>query len=209
MPSLLDSLFPRRRDIQSLTADDLRKHLVTLNNEEKRLESELIRLRDDQARVVEEYARVKALGDARHIRFLGRRFEEILALSTHLDRRHAYISRQARVINSIALLKDSEAFAERLGNTDLAAWQTYVEEASVKAELQVERLETLQQTLDDAVNQQEIGREDDLPNALAELDRLAEQHMAAKHGDETLIDAAIAKVDQALNLASSANEAKS
>ncbi len=153
---LLGGMFSRKKTIKSVTADDLHKERIGLENEERRLVKELDRLRKDDGQLISEYAAAGNSGDKHQKKILARRIQELRSQMGAVDQRHGFLTKQMRVVNGLTVIKENDAFFERLGansklnNMDLVELQQYVEQATIDGELTNEKLETLVSTMNEA-----------------------------------------------------------
>lgn len=203
--NFIQSLFGRRKTIQSIAGEDLRRERLGLDNEERRLKKDVDRVRDDDRRLLAEYAEARKSNNASQLKFIARKIEELRDQMKSFDHRHAFLSKQMRILNGIILLKENESFLKRVGSSalsmDLTELQMYVEEATSNGELTQERLDNLLQTMSDSTGQANASEDRSLEGFMRDLDAEVE------HGGSMIeaagpsageLDSALASIDREL-----------
>lgn len=212
--NFIQSLLGRRKTIQGVSGEDLRRERLGLDNEERRLKKDIDRIRDDDRRLMAEYVEAKKVSDAPQMKFVARKVEELRDHAKSLDQRHAFLTKQMRILNGLILLKENESFLKRVGSTalsmDLTELQLFVEEATSDGELTQERLDTLLQTMSDSSGHAGAGQDRELEGFMHDLD--AEVERAGLLADAVgpsagELDSALASIDR--ELASAARAAPS
>lgn len=201
----ITDLFTRRKTIKTIKAEDLRKERIGLENEERRLEKDLGRMRGDEQRLRAEYAVATEAKDTHQRRVLARRLQDVGKQMGNLDQRHAILLKQMTVVSGLAQIKDNEAFFERIGASsainrmDIVELQQYVEQASLDGELNNERLAQLVESMDQA-NSALSGGDEALDDFMADLDAQieADPTVGVDLADDRALDDAIDALDRQL-----------
>lgn len=203
--NFIQSLFGRRKTIQSIASEDLRRERLGLDNEERRLKKDIDRVRDDDRRLLAEYAEARKSNNASQLKFIARKIEELRDQMKSFDHRHAFLSKQMRILNGIILLKENESFLKRVGSTalsmDLTELQMYVEEATSSGELTQERLDNLLQTMSDSTGQANASEDRSLEGFMRDLDAEVERDgsmVEAAGPSAGELDSALASIDREL-----------
>lgn len=207
---IFEELFAKKKTIRSVTADDLRKERIGLENEERRLLKDVELRQKDDDQLLSEYAAASQSGNDRQKRLLARRIQEVRNQMSTLDQRHGFLSKQMRVVNGLLTIKENEAFLVRLGansklaQMDLTELQRYVEQATVDGELSNEKLESLVATMNEAG--ESFARSEanaGLDELMKDLDQTVQARVPANAQAQKLdsapgLDQAISALDQEL-----------
>lgn len=201
---LMQSLFGRKKTIQAVSGEDLRRERLGLDNEERRLKKDIDRVREDDRRLLAEYAAAKKSNDSPQLKFIARKIEELRDQGKSLDHRHAFLTKQMRILNGLILIKENEAFLRRVGSTalnmDLTELQMYVEEATSSGELTQERLDMLLQTMNDSSGHASAGQDKALDDFMRDLDaEVSGGDVEAPGLGNGELDAALASIDRELS----------
>jgi len=203
----ISNLFSSRpKTFEDVKVEDLQKERIHLENEERRLIKEMTRMQENDRQLLSEYAAAKAANDPTQQKILGRKLQELRHQIKSQDQRHGVLTKHKRMVSNLLVLKDNQAFFERLGansilnKMDLVELQSYVEQAAADGELNNEKLETLIATMDEtnATLSQSLG-DDNLDDFLADLDgEIEEQGLVAENSisDEEL-EAALNTLEKA------------
>lgn len=164
---LLDS-FKRwlggRKTLAKVTADDLRRDRVRLEQAQKQLFAEIDAL---ESRKKSLFDRGVGERNPRQQTLLARRVKQVSGEIKAKDRTLQMVSRQLGVVAGLTSLKENEAAVAELGlsgaigTMDLGELRKYVEKATVKGEFQMERFAEMLNVLDSAEDLISGGEEDE------------------------------------------------
>lgn len=203
--NFIQKLFSRHKTIQSIAGEDLRRERLGLDNEERRLKKDIDRVREEDRRMLAEYAEAKKANDAPQMKFIARKIEELRDQTKSVDHRHAFLTKQMRILNGLIMLKENESFLKRVGSTalsmDITELQMYVEEATSSGELTQERLDSLLQTMSDSSGHASAGEDRSLEGFMRDLDAEVEHKDLAQEASGPSVgelDSALASIDREL-----------
>ncbi len=155
--------------------------------------------------MLEEYAAAQRVRDSHQARFVARKLQEVREQAKALDVRHAFLTKQMRMVNGLILIKENDRFFaanSRLADMDLADLQMYVEEATSEGELTQDRVDTLLQTMDDVTSQSNAAGGSSLSDFMAGLDVEADRAGLAQENNVSTqaLDHALTAVDRELSV---------
>jgi len=173
----VSNLFSRKKTIQNIKADELRREEIGLQNEERRIEKDINRLRADEQQIISEYTAANANNDQDRKKFLARKIQEFRSKKASYDKRHDTLSKQKRMISGLILIKENTEFLARINGSskinsmDMVEIQAFVEQATLDGDLTNDKLENLVKAMDDSSNDYATNEVDsELGDLMAELD---------------------------------------
>lgn len=194
-------------NLQQLDTDSLRKERIRLDNEERRLNKLVINTQRKRTNTLNNYHAARENGENHQAKLVARQLKNIDDELRGLDLRHDALNKQQRMTNGLMVLKENEAFITRIAGSsqlnkmNIVELQSWVEHATEKGELSMERLEQMIGTMD--TNFEESGTSNDvsLDDYMAALDNELPASIANKgspfSGDS--IDESLAKADEKIS----------
>lgn len=147
--AILDSIknmFDRKRSIEDLSFDELRKEKIRLEQEEGKL---VRRVEDLEEQKQQLFLKGKDESSHRQKRIMATKIKELDVQGKNLDKSLRLISRQLRIINGFIQIKENEQLLEKAGvfdfisDIDLSTLQRYVEEASIEGAFQLDKFQEI------------------------------------------------------------------
>lgn len=176
----VSNLFSRKKNIQNIKADELRREEIGLQNEERRIEKDINRLRAEEQQIISEYSSAKANNDEDRKVRLARKIQEFRSKRASYDKRHDTLSKQKRMISGLILIKENTEFLARitgsskLNSMDMVEIQAFVEQETLDGDLTNDKLANLVKAMDDSSNDYATNEVDsELGDLMAELDATA------------------------------------
>lgn len=145
-------LLDRKRSIEDLDVDELRKEKIRLEQEERKIVREVEELEE---RKQELFQQGKDETSDRQRRILATKIKELDVQGKNLDKNLQFIARQLRIVNGFMQIKENQRLLEKAGvssvisTVDLPTLQHFVEEASVEGAFQMDKFQEILQTLED------------------------------------------------------------
>lgn len=145
-------LLDRKRSIEDLDVDELRKEKIRLEQEERKIVREVEELEE---RKQELFQQGKDETSDRQRRILATKIKELDVQGKNLDKNLQFIARQLRIVNGFMQIKENQRLLEKAGvssvisTVDLPTLQHFVEEASVEGAFQMDKFKEILQTLED------------------------------------------------------------
>jgi len=140
-------------NLNDLKLDDLRREKIRLEQEERKMLSELRTTEDQKRKLFEEGVRNPS---EREQRAVARRIKEIDLQAQSMDRMLQAVSKQMRIINGLIQVKErARVMAESgissiLKDIDLQDLIIYIDKASVDGEFHMDKFDELLRTLEQA-----------------------------------------------------------
>lgn len=206
---LLDGLFgKKKRTLKDLALDDLARERITLQQEQRKLDTEAQRLITDEGQLKAEYAEAD---NQTQKRIVARKIQDSRMRQKANDTKSSHCHKMLQTVNNFLLIKENMAFFERMGvasmlvNMDMAEIEKFVTDATIEGSLQQEKLATMLQQVSDGVEQiTQTSGDVALDDLMSELDgEVARRSQTAAPADAGLadvmneLDAAISKGAQA------------
>ncbi|HIO93134.1 MAG TPA: hypothetical protein EYG68_09890 [Leucothrix mucor] len=195
--------------IQQLSSSNLRKERIRLDNEERRLNKQVLNAQSKRQKLLNEYHGCRECSENHQAKLIARSLQNIDDEVRGLDLRHDALNKQQRVNNGLVVLKENESFVTRVsGNSQLNSMnivelQTWVEQATEKGELSMERLEQMIGTMDDnfiaSGSQQDSSLDDFMASLDNEMPATTVKSTAKSTRSDDFIDASLAKVDETIS----------
>lgn len=195
--------------LQQLDTDSLRKERIRLDNEERRLNKLMTNSQRKRNQTLGEYHTCRENGENHQAKLVARRLKNVDDELRGLDLRHDALNKQQRMTNGLMVLKENENFITRiagssqLNNMNIVELQTWVEQATEKGELTMDRLEQMIGTMDSNFEVCSTNQDTSLNDYMAELDN--EMPVATTKSNTKLpmaddvIDASLAQVDEKIS----------
>ncbi|MCK5870397.1 MAG: hypothetical protein KAG45_07125 [Methyloprofundus sp.] len=197
----IGNLFSRKKTLQTIKADELRKEEIGLQNEERRIEKDINRSLADEQQIKSEYAVANSQNDAHKKKMLARKLQEVRSKTNAFDKRHDTLIKQKRMISGLILIKENTEFLDRItggskiNSMDMVEIQAFVEQATLDGELTNDKLENLVKAMDDSAGSYGQNESDtDLTDLMTELDA----EMDTSTTDEATYLASNSEIDQAM-----------
>ncbi len=197
--------FARRATLKSVDIRQLREQRMDLDNEARQWQRKLDLLEEEKDNLVAAYAVAKQQGRKNHIRFMARQFEELKGQIQYTESRHIRLIKDMRILLGLERIKENEVSLNARGrasvfNMDIDRLQEYVETASARGELDMEKLDNLLYTLEDADARAREAVDASTETALRELDALVEERVAVQPeaGETAAIEAELARMENVI-----------
>jgi len=145
------SLFGRKKTIDQVTGEQLRREKIRIEQVEARAIREVEAFEERKESL---FLKGKDEPSQRQQIIIARKIKELDAQAKAKDKQLALVSRHLRAINGFVQLKENKKLVEEMGvgsvlsNMDLDELQVYVENATVEGELQLDRFGQLVQALE-------------------------------------------------------------
>lgn len=195
----------RRTTLKSIDIRQLREQRMELDNEARQWQHKLDRLEAKKAGLVSAFADAERLGKSERKRFLARQFEELKGQIAHDEARHVRFTKGMRILLGLERLKENEAWLNARGrasvfNMDLDRLQEYVETASARGELDMDKLDSLLYAMEDADARARESADASTEAAMRELEDLAQVREAAtpEAAETTAIEQELARMENDL-----------
>jgi hypothetical protein len=163
----------KKRTLNDLTADELNRERITIEQEQRRLDREAEQLDRDQKQLLSEYT---AAGTPTQKRIVARKLQGVELRQKAADAKSSHCHKMLQTVSNFLILKDRMGFFNKFGvgrllnNLDVAEVEQLVAQATVDGQLQEEKLATMLQQLDDANAQMLQGSDASLDDYMARLD---------------------------------------
>lgn len=171
---------PKKRSIEDVPVEELKREKVRMEQEERKLLNEIRTLEAQKRSLFDEGVRKAS---EREQRVLARRIKELDAQSNNYDRMLQSISKQMRVLNGLVQVKerirmDKEwGIAGLVSNLNLEDLMTYVSEASVNGEFNMNMFDDVLNVLEKNDLSPNFQEDEDV------LDIMREMQMAREAAD--------------------------
>jgi len=148
----LKKLFQKRRSINEITMDELRRERIRLEQEEARVAREVENLEEQKRQL---FLKGKDEASQRQRAILARKIKELDVQARNQDKQLQFLSRQLRIVNGLTQLKESKRLLEHSGlselitRLDLPTLQTYIEEASIDGAFHMDKFQEILRTIED------------------------------------------------------------
>ena len=189
-------MFQRKKTIDQIEPDELRRERIKLEQTETRATREIEQLEKQK----EDFFRKGVEGGSQRQKLqIARKIKELDAQVKSKDKQLALISKNLRVLNGFAQLKENQKLLEDLGvsgllsKMDMDELQEYVERATVEGQFQMERFTGLLDTLESGDALDNISAEDADTRAILEA-----MESASQSNSESAIAEGIQKIDETL-----------
>lgn len=196
----LKKLFDRKRSIEDISVDELRREKIRLEQEEVKL-----------ARRVEELERqkhelfMKGKDETSDLqkRILATKIKELDVQAKNLGKNLQFISRQLRIINGFLQIKENQRLLQESGvssvisQIDLATLRTYVEQASVEGVFQLDKFQEILQTIEETGRL--VGEVEEDKDILEIMKAFEEAKLAEMESPETAEELARKRLDEILS----------
>jgi hypothetical protein len=171
-----------KKNLDDIKLDDLNREKIRLEQEERKILSDLKKIESEKRKLFEEGVRNAS---QREQLVIGRRIRDLDQQATNMDRMLQAISKQLRIINGLAQLKErvrinaESGLASIIASMDLGEVVNYVDRASVDGEFQMSKFDDVLRAMEkaDAVSPQ-YTEEDDV------LDIVRQMQMAREAADD-------------------------
>jgi hypothetical protein len=162
-----------RQTLQNVSAEDIRREKIKVEQTENRVTREIEELEQQKEAL---FSKGVSAGSDRQKLQYARKIKELDAQVQARDQQLALISRNLRVLNGIAQLKENERVLRDLGmeglvnKMDLTELQTYVEKATVEGQFHMEKFNEILGALQSAEGVYKFESDD--ADTLAILDQM-------------------------------------
>lgn len=189
-----------QQTLESVSSEDLRRERIRIEQNETLIGRAIEELEQKKA----EFFRkgVESVSDRQKVQ-IARKVQELDSEVQARDKQLALISKNLRVINGLAQLKENRRILQDLGmdglisKMDLEELQSYVEDATIEGQFQMERFTGLLNSLDDAESVYGVPNEDADTLAIVEA-----MNQAASAGTDSAIADELRQLDETLHAAS-------
>ncbi len=193
------NLFKRKKSIDKVSMDELRREKIRLTQEESRMTSQMEKLERQKQEL---FAKGKDEPAQRQQMIIARKIKELDVQAKNSDKMLRMISSQVRALNGFVQLKENQRFLKErgvsslIGKIDLPRLQHLVEDASVEGQLQMDKLANMVTTLEESERLVGVGAEDS--DTLAIVSAMQEAKAAEEENPEVALEQGIKKVDEIL-----------
>lgn len=196
----IKALFSGKKRLEKISADELRKERIRLEQAEQRLTKELDQSEERKKKLFEQG---KDETSQRRQLTLARKIKELDAQARAKDQQLRMLSKQLRIIGGLIVLKENRELAENLGvsslinRMDLDRLQQYVERATVEGQFQMDRFAQILKTIEEPEGVMAADSED--ADTLSIVAAMQEAKAAEAEDPETAVDTGMRKVDEILH----------
>lgn len=191
-------MFGRKKRLEDLDTEDLRRQELRLRREEKKLAQKVDDHERCKASIFEE-----AVGkdSKRQKMMLARKIKEMDAAAKHDEKLLQAISTQLRVVSGIRMLKEGKAFRSRfqmldvLRDMEVSELAIRIEELALDGEVTDERLSQMVATLEEHTNLAVAPEEADIAEIVAAMEAAA---TASTAGEEDAAGEGMERVNRIL-----------
>jgi vacuolar-type H+-ATPase subunit I/STV1 len=188
-----------KQTLETVDAEELRRERIRIEQQETLIGRAIEELEQKK----EEFFRkgVECGSDRQKVQ-IARKIKELDSEIQARDKQLALISKNLRVINGLAQLKENRRILQDLGMDglismmDLEELQAYVEDATIEGQFQMERFTGLLNSLDDAESVYGVPSEDEDTLAIVEA-----MNEAASAGTDSAISDELRQLDETLHAA--------
>jgi len=193
-------LFSRKKRLDKVSIDELRKERIRLEQAEQRVSKEI----DDLERRKQQlFAKGKDETSQRQQIALARKIKELDAGAQIKDRQLAMVSKQMRIVGGLMMIKENNELVKNLGvssiisKMDLDELQSYVERATIEGQFQMERFAQILKTMETSEG---LGMDtEEEADTLAIVAAMQEAKAAEAENPEAAVESGIKKVDEILH----------
>jgi hypothetical protein len=142
----LKSFFSKKKSIDKVTIDELRREKVKLDQEERLL---IQKVEDLDRKKQDLFVKGKDEPSQRQQFIIARKIKELDAQAQHVDRTLQLFSKQIRIVNGLMQVKENQKVLQKMGVTgllnkmDLEQLQAYIESATVDGQFYMEKFTSL------------------------------------------------------------------
>ena len=147
----LKKLFARKKRLEDISLDDLKRERIRLDQEEKKYSRRIEEIEEDKKRL---FMEGKDETSQRKQTILARKIKEKDAEAKNVDRNLQFFSRQLRIINGFVQLKENQRILQQSGisaiisNVDLQELQIYVDQATIDGVFHLDKFADILGTLE-------------------------------------------------------------
>lgn len=195
----LKNLLKRKKSIDRVSMDELRREKIRLSQEESRLTSQVEKLERQKQEL---FIKGKDEPSQRQQMIVARKIKELDARAKNADKMLRMISSQIRALNGFVQLKENQQLLKErglsslIGKIDLPRLQRLVEDASVEGQLQMDKLADMVTTLEESERLVGVGAED--ADTLSIISAMQEAKAAEEEDPQVALEQGMKKVDQIL-----------
>ncbi len=197
---------PKIPRLDDLTADDLARERIRLEQEEKKQLKVVEQIESDKRAVFEQATRESSV---RKQKIMARKIKELDTKANNIDRNLRVVSQQLRIINGFIQVKENKRIWEQSGlwaqisQMDLSELETYVGDSLIEGSFNSEKFSSIVGTLEGSEGLVDEMEEDaDVLDILSEIQAAA----AARTTDPTAVDVGLARVEERLRRKEEAEE---
>jgi len=194
-------LFGKNETIDDLSRTDLQAERIRLEHEEKKVLDRIQQLEQEKTRL---FAQGKDETSVRQQRILARRVQDADQQVQSLDRTLAFFSQQRRIIQGFIQLKENQALLHETGvssivaSMDLQTLQSYISQASVDGEFQMEKFKDILTSLEEAPTLPGMEPEEE-EDVAAIMQAMQEAKAAEEEGAVAAVEQGLERVDRILH----------
>ena len=192
----IKTLLTGKRSISGISAEEIRKERIRLEQAEGRITSEIEQL---ETKKKELFSKGASESSQRSQVMLARKIKELDAQAKARDGQLAMISRQSRILAGLSMIKENESMMCEMGvssiisKMDLPELERYIEKASVTGEFQMERFGQILQILEGPAGASVCVDEDEDTLAI-----VAAMQQAQADGDGQAVESGMTEVQNIL-----------
>ncbi len=206
---VIKGLFQRKRNLGSITTDELRMEKIRLEQEQAKMSRKVEELERQKQSL---FLRGKDEPSERQRRILATKIKELDVQAHNMDRQLEFVSKQLRIVNGFTQIKENERLLQQLGissiisRMDIATLQRYVESASVEGQFHMEKFQQVLSTLEDT--EKLVGPPEEEKD-ITEIMRAMEEAKAAEmESPETAEQVGLQRLNEALRAKTEEPEAE-
>jgi len=176
----LKGLFERKRSLDDITVDELRRERIALEQEEAKI---VAKIEATEKQKQDLFVRGTQEASVHQKRILATKIKDLDVQAKQYGKGLAVLSRQLRVIGGFMQLKENQRLLELSGvstliaGLDLTTLQKYVDSASVEGVFQMDKFAEMLRTLEDG---ERLGLEADEDGDIAEIMQAFEEAKLAQ-----------------------------
>lgn len=196
----LKGLFNRKRSIDAITVDELRREKIRMEQEEAKLSRQVEELEKQKQQV---FLKGKDEASERQMRILATKIKELDVQAANLDKTMRFISKQLRIVNGFIQIKENKRLLEQVGianlisRIDMDTLQKYVDDASVEGAFRMDKFQKILGTVEDG--ESIVSAVDEDKDILEIMRAMQEAKQAEIERPEGIEDFARQKLDQVLH----------
>lgn len=194
-----------RRTLRNTSIGQLLERRMFLHNQLGLASEKLKDYRNQKERLVDDFIEAKRLDLSERREYLAL---QLRVLTTEISSKKLFVDRltkESMLLIGLERLKENEQWLQDSGragvfNMDMERLQEYVEQASAKGELDMERLDSLLYTLEDIEARALEGLDASTEAAMRELERLAQEKTlaSAESREAAAIEEELAKMESGI-----------
>lgn len=195
----LKELFAKKKSLDKIDYDDLRRERIRMEQIEQRINKEIDEIEKRKQGL---FAKGKDEASQRQQIALARKIKELDVGVRAKDRQLAMISKQLRILSGLTTLKENEKMSKELGvssiisTMDIEELQGYVEKATIEGQFQMERFAHILKTMEGS-DLGEIG-EGEEADTLAIVAAMQEAKDAEANDPDVAIKSGLKQVEEIL-----------